>query len=50
MHPQDVGARGFRRLPLLQVGQQAAGQQLIGNGIEPLRALGMPVAHFMQAA
>ncbi|KAG1246286.1 hypothetical protein G6F68_014708 [Rhizopus microsporus] len=50
VHAQQVMARCLRRLPVIQIRHQSACQQLVGNGIQPLRAFGMPTAHFMQAA
>ncbi|WP_231497513.1 hypothetical protein [Methylibium sp. T29-B] len=39
-----------RRLALLERDVQAGGDQVVGNGVEPLRALGVAIAHVMGAA
>lgn len=50
MHPQQRLVTDRRGLTLLQVGQHPHRQQVICDGIEPIRAFGMPAAHFMPAA
>ncbi|MOA07045.1 hypothetical protein D3C78_1267200 [compost metagenome] len=50
VHAQQLVAGRRGRLPVIQVRHQSAGEQLVGNGVQPLRAFGMPTAHFMQAA
>ena len=50
MHPQQLLAGGGRRLALHQVADQAGSDQLVFDGMQPVRALGMMLPHVVQQA
>ena len=48
VHAQKIVALRLRRTDLAQEVEQAAGQQLVIDGVQARRALGMPLPHLMQ--
>jgi hypothetical protein len=50
MDAQKIRIGGEAGLPFCEKIHDAAGQQLVIDGIEPIRRFGMPVPHIMQPA